>query len=162
MAAIIKLTIAFAVLFTLASAFPAPADGVGNDLVVPCTTGAPVVTAGYTINYAPATPTANAADSGWQPDPVWGSQHVAATYTYGVFEPKETGFAYAQFKCQYTCNAAPSGSSFFVKYVGGQTGSLCTCYNDLLKPETFVAANQTIVGGWNAICGVTHLSGGMD
>lgn len=69
----------------------------------------------------------------------------------------ETGFAYAQFKCQYTCNNAPSGSSFFVQYgelvmetrdcidnaeqviltvsilsvVSGQSSSSCVCYNEL-------------------------------
>ncbi|KAK9775605.1 hypothetical protein SCAR479_07711 [Seiridium cardinale] len=159
---ITKLITAFAALFTVATAIPAVAADLSSTATVACTTGEPVVTAGYTINYAQASPTVVAADAGYQPDPVWGSQHVAATYTYGVPEPKETGFAYAQFKCQYTCNAAPGGSSFFVQYVGGQTGSFCTCYNDLLKPESFVPLNQTIVGGWNAICGVTHPSIGRN
>lgn len=30
-------------------------------------------------------------------------------------EPFETGFAYAQYKCQFKCNSF-GGSSFFVKY----------------------------------------------
>ncbi|KAI1879093.1 hypothetical protein JX265_003270 [Neoarthrinium moseri] len=118
-----------------------------------CTTGTAVVTAGYTINYAPATPTATIAGAGYHPEPAWESGRVVATYTYGVPTPIETGFAYAQFKCQYTCNgASPPGSSFFVKYVGGQVGSQCTCYSDLLKPEALVPYNQTVVGAWNAIC----------
>ncbi|ETS77023.1 hypothetical protein PFICI_10897 [Pestalotiopsis fici W106-1] len=136
----------------VAAATASPVDFGPSTTSAYCTTGTPVVTAGYTINYAPAEPTVIQSGVGYKPEATWASQHVAATYTYGVPDPKETGFAYAQFKCQYTCNSAPGGSSFFVEYIGGQVGSSCTCYTELLFPETFVAGNQTMVGGWNAIC----------
>lgn len=65
----------------LATANASPAYIVNDSPVVVCTTGSPVVTAGYTINYAPATPTAKLiSDSGYQPDASWGIQHMAATY----------------------------------------------------------------------------------
>ncbi|KAI4599368.1 hypothetical protein KJ359_001810 [Pestalotiopsis sp. 9143b] len=148
----------YAILATLAAAaHAAPAELSSTaTAAAACTTGDPVVTAGYTIKYAVAVPTAVQAGVGYQPDAAWAKQHVAATYTYGVPDPMETGFAYAQFKCQYTCNNAPSGSSFFVQYVSGQSSSSCVCYNELLDPETFVTGNATMVGAWNAICDVTH------
>jgi hypothetical protein len=130
------LTALTAFLIAGASALPAAAD---SD--APCTTGSPVVTAGYTIKYTPATPTAALDGPGFQPEPTWGKQHFVATYvsdaalsrkhrslvysllildisqTYGVPSPIESGFAYAQFKCQYTCNGAtPQGKSFYVQY----------------------------------------------
>lgn len=50
-----------------------------------------------------------------------------ALQTYGVQQPVESGFAYAQFMCQYTCNGAkPQGNSFYVNY--GKYGSpYCAC-----------------------------------
>ena len=46
----------------------------------PCTTGSPVVSYGYTINYALATPTAEAqARGGYEPDPSWSSAHLLGT-----------------------------------------------------------------------------------
>lgn len=46
-------------------------------------------------------------------------------------EPVESGFAYAQFKCQYYCNGGPDAGSFFVNYAGAGQGSLCSCFDDL-------------------------------
>lgn len=43
--------------------------------------------------------------------------------TYGVPAPLETGFAFAQFKCQFKCNSLDS-ASFFVEY-GEWAASLC-------------------------------------
>jgi hypothetical protein len=160
----------FAPLAALAAAVTASPVNLGGPSTTAayCTSGEPVVTAGYTINYAPAAPTAVQSGVGYKPEAVWANDHIAATYvsglpnfplgpalsyhvlrcsssflffsrsvpdlprmqcgkerqtnrdnllqTYGVPEPKETGFAYAQFKCQYTCNSAPGGSSFFVEY----------------------------------------------
>ncbi|KAI0124159.1 hypothetical protein BJ170DRAFT_73929 [Xylariales sp. AK1849] len=148
-------TMIAAFFLSAALALPAVAGDAAAATEVPCTTGTAEVTAGYTINYAKATPTSTVDGSGYQPESIWGSSHAVATYTYGVATPLESGFAYAQFKCQYTCNAVP-GSSFFVEYAGGQIGSYCTCYDDLLVPETFVPLNQTMVGAWNSICDVTH------
>lgn len=45
-----------------------------------CTSGEPVVTAGYTINYAPAAPTAVQSGVGYKPEAVWANDHIAATY----------------------------------------------------------------------------------
>ncbi|ORY71334.1 uncharacterized protein BCR38DRAFT_404429 [Pseudomassariella vexata] len=119
-----------------------------------CTTGTRIVTAGYTINFAKATPTVDSFNGkAYQPDPTWASKHVMGTDTYGVGLPVESGFAYAQFKCQYKCNSY-RGSSFFVNYEGpaSRIGSHCACYDDLLDPDTFVQGNQTVVGAWNSIC----------
>ncbi|KAI1761321.1 hypothetical protein GGR53DRAFT_36712 [Hypoxylon sp. FL1150] len=119
----------------------------------PCTTGSPVVTAGYTIAYAQALPTI-AFSEGYQPDPAWAKSHDVGSYPFGVPQPLETGFAYAQFKCQYYCNNIPGAGSFFVHYaptVGG-LNSLCSCYDELLEPEAFVSMNQSLVGAWNHIC----------
>ncbi|KAI1406400.1 hypothetical protein F4819DRAFT_481508 [Hypoxylon fuscum] len=141
---------------TLGLAYPAtdaPAPTAAA-AAAPCTTGVPVVTAGYTINYAPAVPTV-AFQQGYQPEPAWAKGHVVGTYTFGVPPPVESGFAYAQFKCQYYCNGSPGAGSFFVNYAGagsGSVGSYCTCFDDLLIPESFVENNQTIVGAWNHIC----------
>lgn len=44
--------------------------------------------------------------------------------------PVESGFAYAEFKCQYSCNSY-EGSSYFIKYAGNTTGSYCSCFDDL-------------------------------
>ncbi|KAI1080692.1 hypothetical protein F5B20DRAFT_91260 [Whalleya microplaca] len=142
---------------SLGQAYPAEAAA-STAAVGPCTTGDPVVTAGYTIKYAPATPTISAFENGYQPEPAWAENHVVGTYTFGVPQPVESGFAFAQFKCQYYCNGAPSAAGFFVKYAGedSQDGSYCSCYSDLLDPESFVADNQTLIGAWNSICDVTH------
>jgi len=50
--------------------------------------------------------------------------------TFGVPPPVETGFAYAQFKCQYYCENASKGGSFFVRG-DSKVGSYCNCYNEL-------------------------------
>ncbi|KAI1284387.1 hypothetical protein F5Y07DRAFT_2192 [Xylaria sp. FL0933] len=118
----------------------------------PCTEGTPTTTAGYPIlYYAQATPSASAIVSGYQPEPRWARQHLVGTYTFGVPEPVETGFAYAQFKCEYYCNNKSQGGSFFV-HADSKVGSYCECYDDLMDPETFINNNQTLVGAWNAIC----------
>ncbi|KAI5924395.1 hypothetical protein F4810DRAFT_709730 [Camillea tinctor] len=118
----------------------------------PCTTGTPTVTAGYTIDYAPAKPTI-AFEEGYKPEPAWASSHVAATYSFGVPEPIETGFAYAQFKCQHYC-ANNGAGGFFVDYPGpdATAGSNCVCFDDLIDPDTFVTHNESWVGAWNPIC----------
>ncbi|KAI1464504.1 uncharacterized protein F4812DRAFT_467084 [Daldinia caldariorum] len=135
-------------------AFPAAEAPAPTPAAAPCTTGEPVVTAGYTINYAPAVPTV-AFQKGYQPDEAWSNSHVIGTYTFGVPTPVESGFAYAQFKCQYYCNNAGSGAgSFFVNYAGEESnsGSYCTCFDELLEPETFVENEESLVGAWNHIC----------
>ncbi|KAI0007370.1 hypothetical protein F4779DRAFT_513083 [Xylariaceae sp. FL0662B] len=148
---------------TLGLAYPAKAAAAAAaSTASPCTTGEPVVTAGYTIKYAPATPTQAALEHGYQPEPAWAENHVVGTYTFGVPQPVESGFAFAQFKCQYYCNGGtPAAGSFFVKYAGegSQIGSYCSCYSELLDPESFVADNQTLIGAWNSICDVTHPGG---
>ncbi|KAI0544834.1 hypothetical protein F4679DRAFT_509439 [Xylaria curta] len=117
-----------------------------------CTTGAPMTTAGYPIPfYAQATPSSGSFENGYQPEPRWAGQHLVGTYTFGVPSPIETGFAYAQFKCQYYCLNQSEGGSFFVR-ADSKVGSYCECYDDLMDPETFVNNNQTLVGAWNAIC----------
>lgn len=66
---------------TLGLAYPAtdaPAPTAAA-AAAPCTTGVPVVTAGYTINYAPAVPTV-AFQQGYQPEPAWAKGHVVGTY----------------------------------------------------------------------------------
>lgn len=69
------------VLATLAAAaHAAPAELSSTAAAAACTTGDPVVTAGYTIKYAAAVPTAVQAGVGYQPDAAWAKQHVAATY----------------------------------------------------------------------------------
>ncbi|KAI0834729.1 hypothetical protein F5Y06DRAFT_150748 [Hypoxylon sp. FL0890] len=118
-----------------------------------CTTGAPMTTAGYPMSYyTPAIPTAKF-ENGYQPEPAWSSSHVVGTQTFGVPPPVETGFAYAQFKCQYYCNNADS-RSFFVNYAGkgSPVGSYCSCFNEMLDPGSFVDNNQTLVGAWNHLC----------
>ncbi|KAI1390729.1 uncharacterized protein F4822DRAFT_162281 [Hypoxylon trugodes] len=138
-------------LTAVASAAAALAAPAATSSATPCTTGSPVVTSGYTINYAHAVPTP-AFENGYQPESAWSKSHVVGTYTFGVPEPVESGFAYAQFKCQYFCNAKPAGS-FFVNYADdSKVGSYCTCFDELLQPESFVSNNQTIVGAWNHIC----------
>ncbi|KAI1375127.1 hypothetical protein F4677DRAFT_141271 [Hypoxylon crocopeplum] len=138
---------------TLGLAYPATEAPTPTAAAAPCTTGEPVVTAGYTINYAPAIPTVGF-KAGYQPEPAWAGDHVVGTYTFGVPLPVESGFAYAQFKCQYYCNGGPDAGSFFVNYAGAgsQVGSYCTCFDELLEPESFVSMNQTLVGAWNHIC----------
>ncbi|KAI5865432.1 hypothetical protein GGS23DRAFT_618470 [Durotheca rogersii] len=141
---------AIAVFAVAVSAHPAPAP-TETAQEAPCVTGTPVVTAGYTIDgYAPALPTARF-ESGYQPEPAWADDHVVGTYTFGVPSPVAEGFAYAQFKCQYYCRSSPA-ASFFVGYVGSRSGSLCTCYDELLDTEKFVAYNESLVGAWNHIC----------
>lgn len=63
----------------LGLAYPATDAPTPTAAAVPCTTGDPVVTAGYTINYAPAIPTA-VFEAGYQPEPVWAKEHVVGTY----------------------------------------------------------------------------------
>ncbi|TGJ81279.1 hypothetical protein E0Z10_g7483 [Xylaria hypoxylon] len=117
-----------------------------------CTTGAPMTTAGYPIlHYAQATPGASASLGGYQPEPRWAQQHLVGSYTFGVPEPIETGFAYAQYKCEYYCKNHSEGGSFFVR-ADRKVGSYCDCYDELMDAETFVNNNQTLVGAWNAIC----------
>jgi hypothetical protein len=70
-----------ATIFFLATALALPA---AVAVEPPCTTGTPVVTYGYTINYAEATPTAMPFGQGYQPEPAWGSSHVVATYVSSV------------------------------------------------------------------------------
>ncbi|KAI0015102.1 hypothetical protein F4780DRAFT_784464 [Xylariomycetidae sp. FL0641] len=115
-----------------------------------CTTGAPVVTAGYTINYAPATPTAAFAH-GFQPAPGWAGAHLRGSYTFGCPEPIESGFAYSQFKCQFYCGNQDAGS-FYVRYAGSRVGSYCNCYDELLDASMFVDGNETVAAAWNSIC----------
>ncbi|KAI0877049.1 hypothetical protein GGS24DRAFT_512523 [Hypoxylon argillaceum] len=123
-----------------------------------CTTGTPVTTAGYPIPYyAQATPSTGNFVDGYKPEPKWASQHLVGSYTFGVPEPVETGFAYAQFKCQYYCQNHSDGGSFFV-HADSKVGSYCDCFNELMDPETFVTDNQSLVGAWNAICRTeTHI-----
>ncbi|KAI0470942.1 hypothetical protein GGR56DRAFT_121629 [Xylariaceae sp. FL0804] len=127
-----------------------------------CTTGTPVVTGGYTINYAPAVPAVGAlADgSGFRPEPAWAADHLVGSNTFAVPLPVESGFAYAQFKCQYYCNAHTGTGAFFVDYAGADSrvGSYCSCYDGLLDPATFVTNNQTVQGAWNVICKETPSS----
>ncbi|KAI1501068.1 hypothetical protein F5X99DRAFT_428645 [Biscogniauxia marginata] len=143
-------TLGLATAAAVAVTAPQPA---ATQTVGPCTTGSPTVTAGYTINYAEAKPTI-AFEEGYQPEPAWADSHVIGTYTFGVPTPVESGFAYAQFKCQYYCNNAPGAGGFFVSYTGSgsKSGSDCTCFDELLDPESFVSTNQTLVGAWNPIC----------
>ncbi|KAJ8111023.1 hypothetical protein ONZ43_g5725 [Nemania bipapillata] len=119
-----------------------------------CTTGRPMTTAGYPMRYyAQATPSSDDLVNGYKPEPRWASQHLVGSYTFGVPEPVETGFAYAQFKCQYYCQNHSEGGSFFVR-ADSKVGSYCDCYDELMDPEIFVSNNQTLVGAWNAICKV--------
>ncbi|KAF2969334.1 hypothetical protein GQX73_g4227 [Xylaria multiplex] len=112
----------------LGAALPKPTEAV---LATPCTTGEPVITAGYPIKYyAQATPGAGASASGYQPESIWAQQHLVGTYTFGVPEPIETGFAYAQFKCEYYCQNQSKGGSFFVR-ADSKVGSYCDCYDEL-------------------------------
>ncbi|KAI3325094.1 hypothetical protein HD806DRAFT_465572 [Xylariaceae sp. AK1471] len=136
-----------------AVALPAEPTAVVPSPATACTTGIPMTTAGYPISfYAQATPSASDAFAdGYQPEPRWASQHLVGSYTFGVPAPVETGFAYAQFKCQYYCNNKSEGGSFFVR-ADSKVGSYCNCYNDLMDPDTFVNNNGTLVGAWNAIC----------
>ncbi|KAI1635730.1 hypothetical protein F4809DRAFT_663695 [Biscogniauxia mediterranea] len=129
------------------------AAAVATQTAGPCTTGSPTVTAGYTISYAQAKPTI-AFERGYKPEPAWAEGHVVGTYTFGVPMPLESGFAYAQFKCQYYCNNMPGPGGFFVSYAGpdSQHGSDCTCFDELLDPQSFVSNNQSLVGAWNPIC----------
>ncbi|KAI1093910.1 hypothetical protein F5B19DRAFT_490950 [Rostrohypoxylon terebratum] len=129
---------------------PTPvATATASALASACTAGSPVVTAGYTINYAPAVPTGF--QNGYQPAEAWAAAHSKASYTFGAPDPIETGFAYSQFKCQYYCNNVPSGS-FFVDYKDNKTGALCTCFDEVMDPQSFIANEQPLVGAWNNIC----------
>ncbi|KAH9909582.1 hypothetical protein F4778DRAFT_775499 [Xylariomycetidae sp. FL2044] len=119
-----------------------------------CTTGLPVTTSGYSINYAQATPTI-AFNIGYRPEPAWASAHYMSDMSYGGSEPDDEVFAYLQFKCQYHANSADA-ASFFVQYDPAKGGTTCNMYDDLLDPVGFVANNQTHVGAWNSICNVTH------
>ena len=64
----------------VAAATASPVDFGPSTTSAYCTTGTPVVTAGYTINYAPAEPTVVQSGVGYKPEATWASQHVAATY----------------------------------------------------------------------------------
>ncbi|KAI0884247.1 uncharacterized protein GGS22DRAFT_189378 [Annulohypoxylon maeteangense] len=135
---------------TLALPAPESPSPTASAAAATCTSGSSVVTAGYTINYAAAVPTV-VFENGYQPAEDWAAAHSKGSYTFGVPPPVETGFAYAQFKCQYYCNNVPAGS-FFVNYFDTAKGSLCTCFDDLLDPQSFVSNNQSLVGAWNSIC----------
>ncbi|KAI8952515.1 hypothetical protein F4801DRAFT_577468 [Xylaria longipes] len=129
-----------------------PPEPTAAILTTACTTGAPITTAGYPISYyAQATPSSGSFENGYQPEQVWASQHLVGTYTFGVPTPVETGFAYAQFKCQYYCENMSEGGSFFVRG-DSKVGSHCECYDDVMDPETFISNDETLVGAWNAIC----------
>lgn len=83
-----------ATLATLAAAvYAAPAE-LSSTAAAACTTGDPVVTAGYTIKYAAAVPTAVQAGVGYQPDAAWAKQHVAATYV-SLFFPYSHSFFFS-------------------------------------------------------------------
>ncbi|KAK7963644.1 hypothetical protein PG988_010618 [Apiospora saccharicola] len=151
-----------------AAAMPPP--GVIKE--TPCTSGTPTTTAGYSMGYFHATPT-QFKNKAYQPEAAWAKNHIKGTMTYGVSEPTETGFAYAQFKCQFKCNSW-SASSFFVKWcksspvppkvltnwvspsfhgtAGGKDDAMCTCYSDLMDPDTFVSDTENMVGAWNSLC----------
>ncbi|KAI1819818.1 hypothetical protein F4861DRAFT_109041 [Xylaria intraflava] len=117
-----------------------------------CTTGTPTTTAGFPISfYVKATPASSSFAQGYEPEPAWASQHLVGTNTFGVPDPVESGFAYAQFKCQYYCDDKSQGGSFFVR-ADGDVGSYCSCYDKLIDPKAFVNSNQTLVGAWNSIC----------
>ncbi|KAI1458911.1 hypothetical protein F4805DRAFT_106557 [Annulohypoxylon moriforme] len=116
-----------------------------------CTSGSSVVTAGYTITYAAAVPTV-VFENGYKPAEAWATSHTKGSYSFGVPDPVETGFAYAQFKCQYYCNNVPNAESFFVNYDGEGKGSECTCYDELIDPQGFVSNDQARVGAWNNRC----------
>ncbi|KAI1411916.1 hypothetical protein F5Y13DRAFT_52946 [Hypoxylon sp. FL1857] len=136
----------------LGLAYPA-ADAPTQTAAATCTTGAPVTTAGYPISYyARAVPTAKF-ENGYQPESAWSQAHVVGTQTFGVPPPVETGFAYAQFKCQYYCNNADS-KSFFVNYAGdgSSVGSYCSCFDEMLEPGSFIENSQSLVGAWNHLC----------
>ncbi|KAI1330090.1 hypothetical protein F5Y16DRAFT_396656 [Xylariaceae sp. FL0255] len=119
-----------------------------------CATGSPVTTAGYTISYyTEATPTPGAFVEGYAPKADWASQHLVGTYTFGVPTPVETGFAYAQFKCQYYCENMSRGGSFYVSAAPDtQVGASCNCFNEIMDPTTFVSDSEALVGAFNAIC----------
>ncbi|RYP66763.1 hypothetical protein DL769_005939 [Monosporascus sp. CRB-8-3] len=121
--------------------------------VIPCTQGNPVVTEGYTINYAWAGPTPHNG-SRFEPSASWSSGHVVATQAFGGSTLRDdTNFAYIEFKCQYTCNAA-NGSSFYVEHGGPKSleGTYCSCFDNLLHDEVYTPGNQTKAGAFNAIC----------
>lgn len=59
-------------------AAPAPEPTPAAAGAKPCTTGDPVVTSGYTIDYAWVQPTVIPA-GGYEPDPSWSSAHVVGT-----------------------------------------------------------------------------------
>ncbi|KAI1201114.1 hypothetical protein F5X97DRAFT_320773 [Nemania serpens] len=126
--------------------------GAGPPELASCTTGTPMTTAGYPMSYyVQATPSTGSAQEGYQPEPKWASQHLVGSYTFGVPEPVETGFAYAQYKCQYYCRNHSEGGSFFVR-ADAKVGSFCDCYSDLMDPGSFVSNDEVRVGAWNAIC----------
>ncbi|KAI1169182.1 hypothetical protein F5B18DRAFT_594355 [Nemania serpens] len=144
------LTLLASAITALGAGLPEPAAAVPGTA---CTTGSPMTTAGYPMSYyVQATPSAGTFEVGYQPEPNWASQHLVGSYTFGVPEPVETGFAYAQYKCQYYCrNHSSEGGSFFVR-ADGKVGSHCDCYSDLMDPGSFVNNDEARVGAWNAIC----------
>ncbi|KAI1435927.1 hypothetical protein GGR50DRAFT_653887 [Xylaria sp. CBS 124048] len=90
-------------LFPLLAAFASAA---------PCTTGNTTTTAGFPMPYyTQAKPLSTTFSQGYEPDPTWASRHHVGGNTFGVPDPIETGFAYAQFKCQYYCKAQSPPSS---------------------------------------------------
>ncbi|KAI1366571.1 hypothetical protein F5Y08DRAFT_351246 [Xylaria arbuscula] len=113
----------------LGAAPPAPVAAIP---ATACVTGAPTTTAGYPIlYYTQATPDAGSSLNGYQPEPRWAREHLIGSYTFGVPPPIETGFAYAQFKCEYYCqNPLSGGGSFFVR-ADSRVGSYCECYDEL-------------------------------
>ncbi|GAP82388.1 hypothetical protein SAMD00023353_5900280 [Rosellinia necatrix] len=119
--------------------------------VTACTTGRPTTTAGYPMPYYTKVAPKDNFSNGYRPETRWASEHLVGTYNFGAPEPLTTGFAYAQFKCQYYCDNQSVGGSFFVRREDG-VGSRCECYDELLDPKTFVDDNETWVGAWNALC----------
>ena len=64
----------------IGQAAPAPEPTETVPATHPCTAGSPVVSYGYTISYARATPTAEAqVRAGYEPDPSWSSEHLLGT-----------------------------------------------------------------------------------
>lgn len=78
--AITKTLAAFMAALTTVTSLPARGYGPHVPATVACTTGTPVTTAGYQVNYVQATPAGYATNAGYQPRSDWASQHVVASY----------------------------------------------------------------------------------
>ncbi|KAI2623413.1 hypothetical protein GGS21DRAFT_340348 [Xylaria nigripes] len=138
--------------FTTAVLGAALPESTTSNSATACMTGQPTTTAGFPMDlYTQVKPTSTTFMNGYQPNPNWASQHLVGTYTFGVPDPVESGFAYAQFKCQYYCEDRSNGGSFFVR-ADKTVGSYCHCYDKLVDPKTFVNGTQKLVGAWNSLC----------